>query len=257
MKYLIPLGVIALVGLTSAAAYVFLPDEFEECCEYIGLLAPDGVSEVPGQEHVDFESAPDDGSIPANLPGLKLHDRVEPFELPDIHGKNQQVDFDKDRLTVVVWVSSFCPTSKIYEARLNTLTADFDGDVEFVGINSSAMESVDELREHFTDGDPDRLRMTVLKDDKNVIADRFGARVSAEAFVFDGKGRLQYRGGIDDARSPDHVSLEYLRTVLDQLVDGDTPEWRYRPAKGCCPIDRLGAETEPAPSPANAVSESD
>lgn len=257
MKYLVPLAVIALVGMTSAATFLFLPDTFEECCEYIGLLAPEGVSEVPGQDHVNFDSAPDDGSIPASLPGLKLHDRVEPFELPDVHGKTRRVDFRHGRFTVVVWVSSFCPTSKIYEERLNTLAEDFDGRVDFTGINSSAMESVEELHDHFTDGDPNRLRMTVLKDDNNVIADRFGARVSAEAFVFDGKGRLQYRGGIDDARSPDHVGVEYLRTVLDQLVNGKAPEWRYRPAKGCCPIDRLGADKEPAPSPEDAVSESD
>ena len=112
-----------------------------------------------------------------------------------------------------------------------------------------AMESVDELRAHFNDGHPDRLRLTVLKDDRNVIADRFGARVSAEVFVFDRQGRLQYRGGIDDARNQDRVAVEYLRTILDQLVDGEEPEWRYQPPKGCCPIDKLGADEQPADRP--------
>ncbi|MBZ0136408.1 MAG: redoxin domain-containing protein [Planctomycetes bacterium] len=247
MKYLTPLIVIALVGFTGYATYLFLPDKVvDECCEYLGLLAPEGVSETPGVEHVQFEGPTADGSIPDALPGLKLHDSVEPFSLPDIDGEQHEVDLSGGKLTAVVWVSSFCPTSKIYETRLNELAADF-ADVRFWAINSSAMESVDELKAHFHDGHPERLRLTVLKDDGNVIADRFGARVSAEVFVFDRTGRLQYRGGIDDARNMDMVAVKYLRTVLGQLLRGEEPEWRYQPAKGCCPIDKLGAP-EPEPT---------
>ena len=248
MKYLTPLVVLVLLAATGYATYLFLPQEFEECCEYLGLLAPEGVSETPGVEHVDFEGPTADGSIPETLPGLKLHDRPGSFTLPDIYGESHTVDVAGDGLTVVVWVSSFCPTSKIYETRLNKLATDFPG-IQFWGINSSAMESMEELKAHFSDGDPDRLKWTVLKDESNKIADRFGARVSAEAFVFDAKGRLQYRGGIDDARNMDRVEVEYLRVVLNQLVSGDEPEWRYQPAKGCCPIDKLGAdEQKPEPS---------
>lgn len=247
MKYLTPLIVIALVSLTGYATYLFLPDTFDECCEYLGLLAPDGVSEVPGQEHVEFEGPTSDGSIPPGTPGLHTGDPAPAISLPDIHGELREVDYGAHDFTVVVWVSSFCPTSKIYEERLNDLVNDFDN-AAFWGINSSAMESVDELRNHFTDGDPARLRIPVLKDDRNVLADAFGARVSAEAFVLDRQGRLQYRGGIDDARNPQRVGAEYLRTVLGQLTRGDKPQWRYQPAKGCCPIDKLGLD-EQAPEP--------
>jgi len=246
MKYLTPLIVLALVGFTAYATYLFVPETVEDCCEYLGLLAPDGVSETPGVEHVSFEDPAGDGSIPAAVPGLKLNETPDAFSLPDINGKEHAVDFTDSKLTVIVWVSSCCPTSKIYETRLNALAADFPN-VNFWGINSSAMESVDELQAHFNDGDPDRLRWTVLKDDANVIADRFGARVSAEAFVFDADGKLQYRGGIDDARNLDRVEVQYLRVVLKQLLKGDPPEWHYQPAKGCCPIDKLRAP-EPEPT---------
>ncbi|MCA8910418.1 MAG: redoxin domain-containing protein [Planctomycetes bacterium] len=248
MKYLTPLFVIALVAFTGYATYLFIPEQVEDCCEYVGLLAPEGVSETPGVEHVDFEGPTADGSIPAKTPGLKLNDQPGEVSLPDIDGKQHTIDFGAKRFTAIVWVSSFCPTSKIYETRLNALADDFSDDVQWYGINSSAMESLDELRAHYHDGDPDRLRLTVLKDDRNVIADRFGARVSAEVFVFDNQGRLQYRGGIDDARNQNHVAVKYLRTVLKQLVAGEEPEWRYQPPKGCCPIDKLGADEDEQPS---------
>jgi thiol-disulfide isomerase/thioredoxin len=246
MKYLIPLIVVALVALSGYATFLFLPDEFDACCEYLGLLAPDGVSETPGVEHITFDEATPDGSIPADMPGLKLHENPGTFTLPDIHGETHNIDLAAGKPTVVVWVSSFCPTSKIYEARMNQLAKDFPG-VRFVAINSSAMEGLPELVTHFTREDPDRLTWTVLKDDRNVIADRFGARVTTEAFVFDGQGRLQYRGGIDDARIPTRVAVQYVRVVLGQLENGREPEWRYQPAKGCCPIDKLGAPEPKTP----------
>lgn len=248
MKYLTPLVVIALVAFTGFATYLFIPEQVEDCCEYIGLLAPEGVSETPGQEHVDFAGATEDGSIPATLPGLKLNDTPGEISLPDIDGVMHTIDYRAKKLTVIVWVSSFCPTSKIYEERLNTLAADFAGNAQFFGINSSAMESLQELKDHYHDGDPDRLKLTVLKDDRNVLADRFGARVSAEVFVLDHEGRLQYRGGIDDARNPSRVTVQYLRVVLEQLAAGSEPEWHYQPAKGCCPIDRVDPiEQKPGP----------
>jgi hypothetical protein len=237
MKYLIPLIVIALMVATSVITYLIAPQQVEECCEYLGLLAPEGVSETPGVEHVDFEAADAKGGIPASMPGLKLHAAPADFALPDIHGKQHSVSF-QGGITVVVFVSSFCPTSKIYEARLNALAEDFP-EVRFWAINSDALLSEAELRAHYDDGEPDRLSWTVLKDHDNVIADVFGARVSTETFVFDRDGRLQYRGGIDDARQPDKVAVHYLRTVLKQVSAGDAPEWHYQPAKGCCPIDRV------------------
>lgn len=247
MKYLIPLIVIVMVAATGYATYLLAPQQVEDCCEYLGLLAPEGVSETPGVEHVDFEGPTADGSIPETLPGLKLHDAPEAFTLPDVDGKRHTVDCADGKLTVIIWVSSFCPTSKIYETRLNELAEDFP-EIQFWAINSSAMESVEELQAHFNDGDSDRLTWTVLKDERNVIADKFGARVSAEAFVFGGDGKLQYRGGIDDARNLDMVEVQYLRVVLKQLSEGKEPEWRYQPAKGCCPIDKLGADQEQEPS---------
>lgn len=238
LRYLTPLIVTALVAGTIYATYLFAPKEFVECCEYVGLLAPEGVSEVPGVEHADLERAADDGSLPATVPGLRIGDGPGEISLPALAGGSVTVDCSKADYTMIVWVSCYCPTSKIYEERLNKLASDFSN-LQWYAINSSAMESVSELHDHFGDGDPNRLRIPVLKDDRNVIADRFGARVTTETYIFDRQGKLQYRGAIDDARNPQSVEIEYVRTVLTELKSSRPRSWRYQPPKGCCPIDRV------------------
>lgn len=236
VKYVV--GALLVIG-TIAVTYLVLPQQvIDDCCEYVGLFGPEDVSEVPGVEHAEFEQARSDGSIPATAPGMKLHDVLAPFTLKDLHGNEVKVDPSRHDYTAVVWVSCLCPTSKVYEIRLNELARDYPG-VNWVAINSAAMESVSELREHFDRADEDRLRLAVLKDDGNVIADRLGARVSTETFVFDRAGKLQYRGAIDDARNPTRVTTSYVRSVLDALAAAREPQWRYQPPKGCCPIDRV------------------
>ncbi|MCC6573037.1 MAG: redoxin domain-containing protein [Planctomycetes bacterium] len=238
LKYIL----LAVVMLSIAVSVILAAPLLQQCCEYFGLVAPEGVSEVPGVKHVAVVPARPDGTIPEEVPGLKLRQKVENFSLPDLNGKKHQVDFSAKTLTVVVWVSSVCPTSKIYEDRLNKLQAEF-GDVAFWAVNSSAMEGVAELREHYLKPTrPDRLRITVLKDDRNIIADRFGAQKCPDIFVFDRDGKLQYRGGVDDSRKPMDVKKQYLREVLKDLLKGETPQWRYTPANGCCPIDRIEEE---------------
>lgn len=244
LKYLTPLFVLLLVGGTAYATYLMFPDTVEECCEYLGLLSPEGVSEVPGQEHVSFERSTD-GKLPAGTPGLAIGAAMPVVKLPGLDEKPVEIDFAAAEVTALVWVSSFCPTSKIYEERLNKLQADFAGRARIYGISSSAMESLSELRAHYNDGDPERLRIPVLIDEGNVVADRFGARVSMEVFLFDRTGKLCYRGGIDDARNPSRVTRQYMRDAISRMLRGEAPEWQYQPANGCCPIDRVETSTSP------------
>ncbi|MDC1142486.1 redoxin domain-containing protein [Planctomycetota bacterium] len=243
MKYVIP--IFLTLGTIVVTWVVADRDSFDECCEFVGLLAPDGVSEVPGQEHVTFEAA-ENGKLPASVPGIRIGEAAGEISLLDIQGKQHTVNFKKTKFTAIIWVSSFCPTSKIYEERITELADDFKSDVQWYAINSSAMESLGELNEHFGNS---KWTLPVLKEDGAVLADRFGARVTTETFVFEQDGKLLYRGGIDDARKPLKVEHEYLRNVLEALIDGDSVPFEYQPAKGCCPIDRLGEDEESADTP--------
>ena len=243
MKYLL----IALCSLSIAGSALFFSIFQEECCEYIGLMAPEGVSEVPGVPHAKPEPATEDGKIPEKVRGLKLFDAAGGVKLPDLHGKVHEIDFAARKFTVFVWVSSVCPTSKSYIIRLNELQAEFGQEVAFWAANSSAMEKTTEIADVYEKGKWP-LNFTVLKDDRNVLADRFGAKVCPDVFVFNKEGKLEYRGGVDDARDPAKVSQRYLYSVLRALLNGSRPQWRYQPPNGCCPIDRVEpADILPAP----------
>lgn len=240
MKYLL----IALTSLSIAASALLFSFYKEECCEYLGLMAPDGVSETPGVPHAAPPPATEDGAIPSKVRGLKLHDSAGEVRLPDLHGKVHVVDFTAHKFTVFVWVSSVCPTSKSYIVRLNELQAEFGKEVAFWAVNSSAMESEAEIAQVYETGKWP-LNFTVLKDDKNVLADRFGAKVCPDVFVFNRDGKLEYRGGVDDARDPTKVARRYLHLVLGAMLNGSRPPWRYQPPNGCCPIDRVETEEPP------------
>jgi hypothetical protein len=245
MKYLVPpLILLAALGATAFGTWVFFPQTFEDCCEWLGLIAPDGVSEVPGQAHVTMERT-SDGTLPADTPGLRIGDQPGEISLLNLHGEPVTLATDGAPVTVVLWTSSFCPTSRIYEERLADLSRRFP-EVRWVAVNSSAMESLSELREHFEEH-PERIGMPVYKDERNLLADKFGARVTTESYVFDSSGRLMYRGAIDDARNPQRVRNQYLAEAVTAVSIGQTPKWEYQPANGCCPIDRVQPEPEPEP----------
>ncbi len=237
MKYVL----VALCSLTLAGSALFYSFNQEACCEYIGLMAPEGVSEVPGVKHAEIEPPRKDGTIPDKVRGLKLHQPAGEVKLPDLHGKVHEVDFASHKFTVFVWVSSVCPTSQAYKLRLNELQTELGKEVAFWAVNSSAMESVGEIAESYEHGQWP-LNFTVLKDDNNVLADRFGAKVCPDVFVFNKEGKLEYRGGVDDSRDPEKVSMRYLYVVLKALLADKMPPWRYQPPNGCCPIDRVETE---------------
>src|SRR5690606_11826135 len=141
MKYLIPPILLLLTAGAVYSTYLLFPAEFEDCCEWVGLIAPEGVSEVPGVAHADLADALEDGSIPQDLPGLKLGDAPGEITLTGLDDRQVTVDFSRAELTAIVWVSMKCPTSLVYEERLNELEQEFPH-VQWVAINSSAREGM-------------------------------------------------------------------------------------------------------------------
>lgn len=60
-----------------------------------------------------------------------------------------------------------------------------------------------------------------VKDDMSAMANRFGATRTPEVFLFDGKGKLVYKGALEDNPADPHSSTKlYLRDALTALADG-------------------------------------
>ena len=100
----------------------------------------------------------------------------------------------------------------------------------FVDNRSNKAEDIDEIREHANDNG---LTFTILKDDKNIIADKFEASFTPEIYVLNNEFELLYHGRIDNSRRESEVDSNDLRDALEEILSGkavSTPETK---AFGC------------------------
>ncbi len=161
---------------------------------------------------------------------------IEPFRLPDIH--EQVVDVgprDETRITVVCFLGTQCPLAKPYAGRLETLATEYaDRGVRFVGVNSNRQDSLDDLRQYVQQH---KVTFAVLKDFRNVVADRFDAERTPEAFVLDNRFTVRYRGRIDDQYVPGvaqpQATCHDLRRAIDELLAGEEVSQPRTEAPGC------------------------
>jgi thiol-disulfide isomerase/thioredoxin len=74
-----------------------------------------------------------------------------------------------------------------------------------------------------------------LFDDSQSVAQAFRAACTPDFFVFDGKGKLAYRGRLDDSRpgQPTPVTGRELRLALDAILAGREPTADQMPSMGC------------------------
>lgn len=137
----------------------------------------------------------------------------------------------KAAATAVIFVSTTCPVSNAYNDRMSRLYSDYKGKgVQFAFVNSNVDESSADIDEHTK---ANKLSYKALKDPGNVLADRFGAQMTPEVFLFDRSGVLQYHGFVDDAKNEQRVHVQGARKALDALLAGKTPELKETKAFGC------------------------
>jgi mono/diheme cytochrome c family protein/peroxiredoxin len=120
---------------------------------------------------------------------------VEPFTLPDpVTGKPWTLPAAK--ATVVVFTGTACPINTSYFLTLGKLHAEFkDRGVAFVAVNANPQDDAAKVADH---AKRNNLPFPVLKDERQTVADRFGAKYTPEAFVLDAARVVRYRGRIDD-----------------------------------------------------------
>ena len=176
--------------------------------------------------------------VPEKLaPGSKAPD----FTLSDVQGKKYSLDESvKKGYVVVMFIATQCPVSNRYNERMTRLYSDYASKgLTFLAINSNKQESLEEVRDHAkTHG----FQFPVLKDYENHVADAYGAQVTPEIYVIDGKGILRYHGRIDDSMYPDEVTSQDLRAALDALLTGKEVPRAETKAFGCS-IKRVKAES--------------
>ncbi len=159
-------------------------------------------------------------------------DSVADFTLPDAGGKSHTLsEYSKSKAIVLMFIATQCPVSNAYNERMAQLSNEYRAKgITFLGINSNKQEDVEEIREHALKNE---FQFPVLKDWKNIIADKLDAQVTPEIYVLDSKLNILYHGRIDDSRRASQVKSHDLRVTLDEILAGKPVTNKETKAFGC------------------------
>ncbi|HSB35820.1 MAG TPA: thioredoxin family protein [Thermoanaerobaculia bacterium] len=166
---------------------------------------------------------------------LKIGSPVPDFTLPSAADGSPvalKELLGKSRAVAVIFVATKCPVSNAYNARMAAIGREYAGrGIAVAGINSNKTEPAAEVAEHAKKAG---FPFPVAKDDRNKVADAWGATKTPEVFVVDPGGTLLYHGRIDENQDhPDAVKSPDLRNALDAVLAGRPVPAPVTKAFGC------------------------
>lgn len=171
-------------------------------------------------------------ALPATAAPLAVGDKLAPFKMKDATGSEQDLAaLQGKKAVVLMFMATKCPVSNAYNERMAAFARDYAAKgVAFIGINANQQEPPAEIVSHAREHG---FTFPILKDERNVKADQFGAQVTPEAYVFDAAWTLRYRGRIDDDRSGKAVTSRDLETAVDAILAGKAVLVKETKAFGC------------------------
>ena len=106
--------------------------------------------------------------------------------------------------------------------------------MRFLGINASPQDSLEKIAREREELD---LRIEILKDETQALTRALDTQTTTEVFLFDERGKLFYRGAIDDQYSLGAARPKprknYLRDALDAMLQGERASVSVTEAPGC------------------------
>jgi peroxiredoxin len=163
-------------------------------------------------------------------PIAQIGEPAPDFELQDLNaGWHRLADY-KGKLVVLEFWSARCPWCEKVDEEVGELRESWGTDIELVHIASNA----DEDREQIRQVAKERGHERVLIDAEQLVADAYGAEITPEFFLIDGRGVLRYRGALDDSdfRS-EEPTQRYLDDAIHALQRGADLNPAETPGYGC------------------------
>ena len=159
-------------------------------------------------------------------------DKIDDFTLFDYEGVQHSLsDYTDSTAIVILFIATQCPVSNAYNSRMESIFKEYSGKgIAFIGINSNKQEDVEEIAEHAEDNN---LTFTILKDEKNIIADKFEASFTPEVYVLSKDFNFLYHGRIDDSRRESDATTADLKDALDEIIAGKEVSNSETKAFGC------------------------
>jgi peroxiredoxin len=159
------------------------------------------------------------------------------FDLPDTDGTMwASGDGEDATATVVVFTCNHCPYALAWHDRLADVARDYaDRGVRFVAISSNDAEryprdSYEAMQRRVATED---WPMPYLYDETQEVARAYGAKVTPDVFLLDGRRTLRYRGAPDSDYHDPRQRAVWLREALDAVLTGDAPAVAETKPVGC------------------------
>ena len=162
---------------------------------------------------------------------LAVGTTIENFKLVDTNGAEKSLnDLKGKNGAILVFVSAQCPVVKGYNERISEFAADFAAKgINVIGINSNHTESLEWVKSHAAE----KYKFPVLIDKGNVLADKLGASVTPEIYYVNENNVLVYQGAIDNNRSGENITENYLRDAVEANLSGKQVAKKSAKAIGC------------------------
>lgn len=142
-------------------------------------------------------------------------------------------DYKDAKAVVLVFTCNHCPVATAYQERLVALQKDYkDKGVQVIAISVSK-GSADDLDAMKQRAESAGFNFPYLYDPTQQAGRNYGATCTPHAFVFDKDRKLAYVGAIDDDMHADKVQKQYIRTALESLLEGKTPQTPVTRPMGC------------------------
>ncbi len=162
------------------------------------------------------------------------------FTLPDtVSGKDISFsDIKGENGTLVIFLCNHCP----YVIHINEELVKLCNDYASKGIGSVGISSNDV--ENYPDDSPEKMKVHAetekypfpyLYDEDQSVAKAYDAACTPDFYLFDGAGKLYYRGRLDDSRPKSDTPLtgKDLRDAINNMLeDQEAPKLQY-PSGGC------------------------
>lgn len=171
---------------------------------------------------------------------LPLGAQAPDFHLPDVvSGKTVSLeDFAGKKAFLVIFLSRGCPFVVHVQQELARLGQDYSGKgVGIVAIGANDVtthpnDSPDNLKQQVQE---QGFSFPVLYDESQETAKAYTAIRTPDIFLFDGSGKLVYRGQLDDSRPNNDLPVDGrdLRAALDAVLAGQPVPAEQKPSIGC------------------------
>ncbi|MBD2259763.1 thioredoxin family protein [Pseudanabaena sp. FACHB-2040] len=171
---------------------------------------------------------------------LPLGTAAPDFTLPDVvSGQSTSLaTFSSSRALLVMFICQHCPFVKHVQQELARIGQDYGPK----GVGLLAI-SANNVATHPQDS-PEHLKQMaeslgftfpLCYDESQETAKRYTAACTPDFFLFDGEGRLAYRGQLDDSRPGNNIPVtgKDLRAALDAILSGQPIPEPQKPSIGC------------------------